>query len=127
MKRIIIVIALVGIAIALGAIIIGCSSSPAGKLYGEAKPSNAIAAKITDLKANPSDTRTLVLDGVISSLCQASGCWIYLDDDSGRIYVEFLNFALPKDKIGAKATVWGSVATTEKGEVKFVATGIEVR
>jgi len=127
MKRIIIVIALVGIAIAIGAVIIGCSSSPAGKLYGETKPANAVAVKITDVKNNPQDTRTLVLEGVISSLCQTTGCWMYLDDDSGRIYVEFLNFALPKDKIGAKATVWGSVAQTEKGEVKFVATGIEVR
>lgn len=127
MKRIIIIIALVGISIAIGSVLIGCSSSPAGKLYGEAKPANAVSAKITDLKANPSDTRTLVLEGVISSLCQTTGCWMYLDDDSGRIYVQFLNFALPKDKIGAKATVWGSVAQTEKGEVKFVATGIEVR
>ena len=40
---------------------------------------------------------------------------------------KFLNFALPKDKIGAKATVWGSPAQTEKGEVKFAATGAEVR
>jgi hypothetical protein len=127
MKGIIITIALVGIAIALGAIIIGCSSSPAGKLYGEAKPSGALSVKIADLKANPSDTRIVVLEGVISSLCQASGCWMYLDDDSGRIYVEFLNFALPKDKIGAKATVWGSTTLTEKGEVKFAATGAEVR
>ena len=127
MKRIIIVIALVGISIAIGSVLIGCSSTPASKLYGEAKPAGTVAAKIADLKANPSDTRTLSLDGVISELCQSSGCWMYLDDDSGRIYVQFLNFALPKDKIGAKAIVWGSPAQTEKGEVKFVATGIEVR
>ncbi len=39
MKRIIVTIAMLGIAIAIGSVLIGCSSSPAGKLYGEAKPS----------------------------------------------------------------------------------------
>jgi hypothetical protein len=127
MKRIIITIALVGIAIAIGSILIGCTSTPAGKLYGEAKPSGAVPAKIADLQKNPQDNRTVALEGVISNLCQSAGCWMYLDDDSGRIYVEFLNFALPKDKIGAKATVWGNSVLTDKGEVKFAATGAEVR
>jgi uncharacterized protein YdeI (BOF family) len=127
MKRIIIIIALVGMAIAVGAIIIGCSTTSAGKLYGEAKPAGAVPAKIADLQKNPQDHSTVVLEGVISNLCQSAGCWMYLDDDSGRIYVEFLNFALPKDKIGAHATVWGNTVLTDKGEVKFAATGAEVR
>jgi uncharacterized protein YdeI (BOF family) len=98
-----------------------------GKLYGETKPSDAVKSTTAEVAKNPTDKRTFELSGKITELCQHSGCWLYLTDDTGRIYVTLLNFALPKDKINAGITVWGNVATTDKGEVKFVATGAEVR
>jgi len=115
-------------------VFIGCSSDKTttsggsgGKLYGEAKPTEVVKSTTAEVVKNPADKRIFELSGRITELCQHSGCWLYLTDDRGRIYVTLLNFALPKDKIGAGITVWGSVATTDKGEVKFVATGAEVR
>jgi hypothetical protein len=121
--------------IASVATFIGCGGSSdkavtggaGGKLYGEAKPADAVKSTTAEVIKNPADKRTFELSGKISELCQHSGCWLYLTDDTGKIYVTLLNFALPKDKINAGITAWGNVTTTDKGEIKFVATGVEVR
>ena len=54
----------------------------------------------------------VVIHGVVSSVCQAKGCWMTLQDDNGQeIFVRFKDgaFTVPHGAAGRNAVVHGSV------------------
>ncbi|MCX6693564.1 MAG: hypothetical protein NT074_03300 [Methanomicrobiales archaeon] len=86
----------------------GCTSPAKEEVSG----GNSInAVKIGDILENPDsyNGRDVLINGKVVNQC-GSGCWFFLDDGSGTIYVDLLpnNFAIPP-MIGSKVTVEGSV------------------
>ena len=69
----------------------------------------------------------VTLEGNIVSQCQSNGCWFYLRDATGQIYIDLKthNFTLPSmpnKNVNASGTVAQSQNT-----VLLVASGVEVK
>ena len=69
----------------------------------------------------------VTLEGEIVSQCQSNGCWFFLKDDTGQIYIDLStnNFSLPSMP-NKKVVASGTVATSKKN-ILLVATGVEVK
>ena len=69
---------------------------------------------------------TFSLEGKIGAVCP-SGCWFFLEDESGEIYVDLApsGIAIPQ-RSGKEAKVEGSYIKTEKRTI-FVAKGVEIK
>jgi uncharacterized protein YdeI (BOF family) len=86
----------------------GCTSASIEERPGNNLPSTV---KIGDILENPAlyNSTTVLVSGKVVNECGA-GCWFFLDDGSGTIYVDLLpnNFAIPP-MVGSKVTVEGTV------------------
>ncbi len=99
--------------IVIMAVLAGCSEQ-----YGQ--PMSGDLPRITAMQALTDRSflnRTVVLEGTILTQCQASGCWFFLEDKTGRILVNLApsNFTLPVSRVGRKVLVKGIVSETEGG------------
>lgn len=104
--------------------IVGCGGS---EKFGEEITVIEIT-KIKDILIDPDKYvgKTIRVEGKIIRECP-SGCWFYLKDDTGTIYVNILpsGFAIPQ-KVGAKAVVEGKLESKE-GRIEIVGKGVEIR
>jgi len=68
------------------------------------------------------------IEGTITEECPHSGCWAYVQDDSGKIRIDTNKggFALPLHKEGSKVTVTGEVTTKENGDLELQATSAQL-
>lgn len=71
--------------------------------------------------------QTVTLEGKIVSQCQSNGCWFFLQDDTGQIYIDlstnkFSLPSLPNKQVTASGTVVKS-----NNSILLVATGVEVK
>jgi len=86
----------------------GCTSASTGERTGT---NSFSTVKIGDILENPAlyNSTTVLVSGKVVNECGA-GCWFFLDDGSGTIYVDLLpnNFAIPP-MVGSKVTVEGTV------------------
>ena len=91
------------------------SFAQSGTVYGKKfKTKNAYPA--TELSSRMGDKEKLenvVVEGEISEVCQAEGCWMKLKNSAGEnIFVKFKDhaFLIPKDLAGHKAYVSGTAS-----------------
>ena len=71
--------------------------------------------------------QTVTLEGKIVSQCQSNGCWFFLQDDTGQVYIDlatnkFSLPPLPNKQVAAS----GTVAISQRN-ILLVATGVEVQ
>lgn len=101
----------------------GCSAEK----FGSGIDKNIPLVKVKDVFLDTSlHGKMVILEGVISTQCQSSGCWFFLSDGTGRVFVNLApkGFALPP-KTGKKAKVMGEVAR-DQHNVQIIAHGIEI-
>ena len=69
----------------------------------------------------------MTLEGKIVSQCQSNGCWFFLQDDTGQIYIDLStnNFALPS--LPNKQVVASGTVARSQQNILLVATGVEVK
>lgn len=110
--------ALIALAIILAVLTAGCTEKYGQPLPGDL-PRVTVMRALTDHVLH---NQGVLLEGVILTQCQASGCWFFLEDDTGRIFVNLApsNFTLPLNKVGKRASVKG-IVTTAEGEISIVA------
>lgn len=102
---------------------ISCSAEKYGSGVDKTKP----FVKVKDVFLDNSLNGKIVnLEGVISTQCQSSGCWFFLSDGTGRIFINLAprGFTLPP-KTGKKAKVTGEVAR-DQHNVQIIAHGVEI-
>ncbi|MDH3808869.1 MAG: NirD/YgiW/YdeI family stress tolerance protein [Desulfuromonadales bacterium] len=105
-------------------IIAGCS----GEKYGAGVDSSAPKATVKDVFLKKSLLgQKVTLEGNIVSQCQSNGCWFYLRDATGQIYIDLKthNFTLPSmpnKNVAATGTVGKS-----QNNIVLIATGVEVK
>lgn len=112
------------IILVFAALLTGCSV----ERYGAAIDSSTKTVKVKDLFLDPSLLgKKVALKGRISSQCGSTGCWFFLQDDTGEVFVNLApnNMSLPP-RINKKAKVTGIVLPVQ-GELQVVAQGIELR
>lgn len=97
--------------------------------YGLGIDSGAPVVKVKDIILRPADFvgRSVTLEGRIISQCQVNGCWFFLSDGTGYIFINLKpnNFALPP-RMGKKARVTGIVSADQQG-YQIIARGVEIK
>jgi hypothetical protein len=108
---------LIVITVLMLALIAGCTEK-----YGE--PMKGDLPRITVMSALTDHTflnQGVIIEGTILTQCQTSGCWFFLKDDTGRIFINLApnNFTLPVNRVGKKATVKGILSEAE-GQITII-------
>ncbi len=111
----------------------GCSAEK----YGADIRKDVPTVKVRDVMFNPAMKGSVVnLEGIIITQCQsADGCWIFLHDGTGRIFITTRPggpndtaaplFTLPP-RTGKKAKVTGTIQSAPEG-IYIIAHGVEIR
>jgi hypothetical protein len=113
----------IGLAAVLGLALAGCSAEK----YGSGIDSDARKVQVKDIMLYPElQGKKVTLEGRIVTQCMSNGCWFFLEDGTGKVFVNLspANFSLP-DKMGRSARVTGVVWTVKEG-YQIIAHGVEV-
>lgn len=89
---------------------------------------NAQLVKVKDVLIYPNLLgKPIILEGKISSQCGSNGCWLFIDDGTGQMYVDLSTngFSMPP-KMGKKAKVIGRATESQNGIV-VIASQVEVK
>lgn len=96
--------------------------------YGEEIPKNLLPNQIREILQSPTDyqNKNVLIVGEITAEC-GSGCWFFIKDETGQIYVDLSpsKFAIPQ-RIGKKVVVYGKVEI-KKGEPIIVGKGVKFK
>jgi hypothetical protein len=108
---------LIAITVLMLAVIAGCTEKY-GQPMKEDLPRITIMSAITD---HSFLNKAVIVEGTILTQCQASGCWFFLKDDTGRILINLApnNFTIPANRVGKKATVKGILSEAE-GQITII-------
>ena len=107
--------------------ITGCNSNSSdnSERYGVNITEKKVVS-VKDIYTNPSEylNQTVRLEGKIVRECP-SGCWFFLEDETGTIYVDInpSGLSIPP-KVGKKVVVEG-VPTNKNGGVSIIGKGVE--
>lgn len=104
--------------------LVGCKSEK----YGQGVDSNAPVVTVKDIFLRPEFRgKDVTVQGSISSQCQSNGCWFFLQDATGQIFINLSpnNMTLP-DRMGKQVKVTGLVAVSRDMGYHLVARGVEV-
>lgn len=119
MKKILLIATLI-----IPLILAGCG----GEKYGSGVDTSAQMVKVKDvfLQKNLLGQK-VTLEGKIVSQCQSNGCWFFLQDDTGQLYIDmatnkFSLPSMPNKQVAASGTVARS-----QNNIVLVATGVEVK
>ena len=105
----------------------GCSGNSSNNIekYGVDITEKEVTS-VKDVLANSDEylNRTVRLEGKITREC-GSGCWFFLEDDTGTIYVDInpSGLSIPP-KVGKKVAVEG-VPTNRNGRISIIGKGVE--
>ena len=105
-------------------ILAGCGDEK----YGAGIDASAQAVKVKDIFLKKDLLgQKVTLEGKIVSQCQSNGCWFFLQDETGQLYIDmatnkFSLPAMPNKQVAASGTVARS-----RNNFALVATGVEVK
>ena len=96
--------------------------------YGSGVDTSAQTVKVKDvfLQKNLLGQK-VTLEGKIVSQCQSNGCWFFLKDDTGQVYIDmatnkFSLPSMPNKQVAASGTV-----ARAQNNIVLIATGVEVK
>ena len=99
-----------------------------GEKYGAGVDAGAQKVKVKDLFLQQSLLgQKVTLEGKVVSQCQSNGCWFFLQDDTGQVYIDLATnkFSLPAMP-NKQVVASGTVARSQQN-ILLVATGVEVQ
>jgi len=99
-----------------------------GEKYGAGVDSSAPKVKVKDLflKQNLLGQK-VTLEGKIGSQCQSNGCWFFLQDETGQLFIDMATnkFSLPP--MQNKPVIASGTVTRSQKNIILIATGVEVK
>jgi uncharacterized protein YdeI (BOF family) len=99
-----------------------------GEKYGAGVDSGAQKVKVKDLFLQQALLgQKVTLEGKVVSQCQSNGCWFFLQDDTGQVYIDLATnkFSLPA--MPNKLVVASGTVARSQQNILLVATGVEVK
>ena len=96
--------------------------------YGTGVDSAAQKVKVKDLFLQQSLLgQKVTVEGQVGSQCQSHGCWFFLQDDTGQVYIDLSTnqFSLPA--MPGKTVVASGTVAMSKQNILLIATGVEVK
>ncbi len=119
MKKLLLIVTLI-----MPLILAGCG----GEKYGAGVDASAQMVKVKDvfLQKNLFGQK-VTLEGKIVSQCQSNGCWFFLQDDTGQLYIDMATnkFSLPS--MPNKQVAASGIVGKSKNNIVLIATGVEVK
>ena len=110
--------------LAVTVILTGCGNEK----YGAGVDASAQIVQVKDvfLQKNLLGQK-VTLEGKIVSQCQSNGCWFFLQDETGQLYIDMATnkFSLPSMP-NKQVAASGTVARSQNNLV-LIATGVEVK
>ena len=121
-----------GLAVAVvAAVLVGCGTNAVAaksNVYGKAIPADMAATTAREILANPQafEGKDVLVAGKIVSECPSGG-WIWVQDESGQIYVNMhpTNVFIPQH-VNAGVRAMGKVVL-ESGQPSVVGYGLELK
>ncbi|MCS7215772.1 MAG: hypothetical protein NZ826_06445 [Thermodesulfovibrio sp.] len=108
-------------------IILFSLSSCSAEKYGKDLDKSLNKVKIKDIFINQSLIgQKVIVEGIIITQCQSKGCWFFINDNTGTIFINLapMGINLPP-KTGKRAVVMGKIVTME-GNTIINAEGLEI-
>jgi hypothetical protein len=107
----------IALSVIMVALVIGCTENYGQPMTGEL-PRITVMSALTD---HSLVNQGVIIEGIILTQCQASGCWFFLKDETGRILIDLApsNFTITANRVGKKAMVKGIVSEAE-GQIKII-------
>jgi len=105
-------------------ILAGCGDEK----YGAGVDASAQTVKIKDVFLKKKLLgQKVTLEGRIVSQCQSNGCWFYIQDDSGQLYIDMATnkFSLPS--MPNKLVAASGTVSKKQNNIVLIATGVEVK
>jgi uncharacterized protein YdeI (BOF family) len=105
--------------------LVACSG---GEQYGAGVDPGAPRVQVKEMFLRPDLMgKKVTLEGRIVSQCASNGCWFYLQDDTGQVYIDLSRngFELPSLP-NRTAIASGTVARSQQAFL-LIATGVEVK
>lgn len=104
------------------------SACSGNEKYGAGVDPAAPKVQVKDMFLRPDLMgKTVTLEGRIVSQCASNGCWFYLQDETGQVYIDLARngFELPSLP-NRTAIATGTVARSQQAFL-LIATGVEVK
>jgi uncharacterized protein YdeI (BOF family) len=116
---------LLGSILAVSLFLAACSGS---EKYGAGIDANAPKVQVKDIFLRPDLMgQKVTLEGRIVSQCASNGCWFYLQDETGQVYIDLSRNGFELPSLPNKTAIAsGTVARTQQAFL-LIATGVEVK
>lgn len=99
-----------------------------GEKYGAGVDGGAQHVKVQDVFLKPELIGKKVrLEGRIVSQCQSNGCWFFLQDDTGQLYIDLATNQFTLPSLPGKQVIASGTVTKSRQNILLVATGVEVK
>ncbi|MBM3313767.1 hypothetical protein FJY70_04140 [candidate division WOR-3 bacterium] len=124
-------IALGAAVMVVAAVFVGCGAKTGGtksNVYGKAIPADMVVTSAKTILDNPQawEGKDVLVAGRIASECP-SGCWFWVKDETGEMYVDIhpTNLSIPQ-RVGRTVRVMGKVVL-DSGQPSVVGYGLELK
>jgi len=99
-----------------------------GDKYGAGVDPDAPRVQVKDMFLQPDLMgKTVTLEGRIVSQCSSNGCWFYLQDETGQVYIDLSRNGFELPSLPNKTAVaTGTVARSQQAFL-LIATGVEIK
>lgn len=102
--------------------------SGGGDKYGAGIDPDAPRVQVKDMFLRPDLMgQKVTLEGRIVSQCASNGCWFYLQDETGQVYIDLSRNGFELPSLPNKTAIaTGTVARTQQAFL-LIATGVEIK
>jgi uncharacterized protein YdeI (BOF family) len=99
-----------------------------GGQYGAGVDPAAPKIQIKDMFLQPDLMGTKVtLEGRIVNQCAANGCWFYLQDETGQVYVDLSRNGFELPALQNKTAIASGTVAKNQQAFLLIATGVEIK
>ncbi len=116
---------LLGLVFVVSLFLAACSGS---ENYGAGVDPDAPRVQVKDMFLRPDLIgQKVTLEGRIVSQCASNGCWFYLQDDTGQVYIDLSSNGFELPSLPNKTAIASGTVARSQQAFLLIATGVEVK
>jgi uncharacterized protein YdeI (BOF family) len=99
-----------------------------GEEYGAGVDSSAQKVQVKDVFFQPQLIgQKVTLEGHIVTQCESNGCWFFLHDGTGQIYIDLSQNQFTLPSLPGKQVLASGIVARTKQSLYLIASGVEVK
>ncbi|MFO7765939.1 MAG: hypothetical protein R6V33_05855 [Pelovirga sp.] len=96
--------------------------------YGDGVDPNVQKVQVSDVFFNEELLgRQVTLEGKIVSQCDSNGCWFFLQDDTGQIFIDLSRHGFELPSLPGRSVAATGVVARSQQAFLLIASGVEVK